>query len=219
MPPPPSDPLPTDLRADPRVPSHRRTIDLEVFDGVDDIEVVGRLRDERPWAGGTDIIEHVHDMELAVTVRRADVVITSARATMHQFPHAECPGIEAAFAGLVGLSVLRGYNRAIKERFGRNLGCSHLEVLARAIGPVVVQGISSSALRLTDSEKTAAALSEAGASWYADSCHIWATQGPGPGMQKLALGWRPGKGPHPIPSVEEIRRSLAAGEGDGAEPA
>ena len=51
---------------------------------------------------GRQSVSTVHDMELRVTVRVADMTITEADAVMHTFPHAECPGIVEAFAGLAG---------------------------------------------------------------------------------------------------------------------
>ena len=62
---------------------------------------------------------------------------------MHAFPHTECPTIETAFAGLVGLSVARGYTREVQARFGGPRGCTHLEHLARSLGPVVIQAVTS----------------------------------------------------------------------------
>ena len=62
---------------------------------------------------------------------------------MHAFPHTECPTIEAAFAGLVGLNVARGYTREVQTRFGGPRGCTHLEHLARSLGPVVIQAVTS----------------------------------------------------------------------------
>ena len=76
---------------------------------------------------------------------------------MGTFPHAECPSIEGVFGDLVGLSVSRGYTNAVQTRFGRERGCSHIEFLARALGPVVIQAITSSAamrLELGDGEQT-----------------------------------------------------------------
>jgi hypothetical protein len=181
-------------------------MEFDVFEGEGTFEVVGRLRDDRPWAAGTGSVEHVHDMTLRVTVRRSDMTIVAARAEMRRFPHAECTGIEAAFRGLVGLNVARGYSRAVQERFGRSLGCTHLEFLARAIGPVVVQAVASSATRLRDPARTREALADSGTRWFADTCHVWATEPPGPGMQKVALGWRPGTDRYPAPSVAEVRR-------------
>lgn len=190
------------------VPTHRRSITFQVFETDDAFRVVGELRDDRPWAHGTRWVEHVHHMELEVTVRRSDLTITRAQARMHRAPHAECPDIEKDFGDLVGMSVARGYTKAVQARFGRTRGCTHLEVLARTLGPVVVQAVASSAARLQDPERTQEAMSAAGSTWFADSCHVWDTKGPGPGMQKVALGWRPGVGVYPTPRVEEYRRSI-----------
>ena len=194
------------------MPTHRRRIEFEVFEDERFLEVVGRLRDDRPWAVGTDRVARVHDMTLRVVVRRADLVITEARAEMRRFPHAECRAIEAAFGGLVGLSVARGYTRAVQARFGRALGCTHLEFLARAVGPVVIQAVPSSAARRAERTGAPAMMADAGA-WLADSCHVWASDGPGP--EKLALGWRPGRGAYPAPSVVELRRAPPGGRPAG----
>lgn len=102
-------------------------MDFEVFEEGDELAVRGRLRDERPWAGEESEYSRVHDMTLEVTAGLPDLRITAARARMERFPHVECPEIEEAFGGLVGLSVARGYYRAVQERFGRSLGCTHLE--------------------------------------------------------------------------------------------
>src|SRR5580704_13208912 len=77
-----------------RTPVHRRSIEFEAYDEGDSLSVTGRLRDERPWAAGSDRVEHVHDIRLAVSVRKEDQTITAATATMVRFPHAECPIIE-----------------------------------------------------------------------------------------------------------------------------
>ena len=126
-------------------PVHRRTITMEVFGRGEYFAVVGTLHDERPWASGDYSPHHLHFMDLGLVVRRADMTIVDAAADMQTFPHAECTDIEPHFRDLIGLSVARGYSSAVQERFGRQRGCSHLEFLARAMGPVVVQGITSSA--------------------------------------------------------------------------
>ncbi len=210
------------------VPLHRRTIEYEAFDAGDSLLVLGRLRDSRPWApdqeamvdgiapaaiaeaGGTDPddmvtpIHAVHDMELRVTVRLDDLTITEAAADMHTFPHFECPGIVDSFSGLVGLSVARGYTRQVQQRFGGPRGCTHLEQLARSLGPVVVQAVTSRrALAVSRGESTDL-LSGTGSPWARDSCHIWAEGGVAD--QKLEAGWKPGRGPYPAPSLESIRR-------------
>ncbi len=187
-------------------PVHRRTIDMQVFERDGHFVVIGTLHDQRPWASEELGPRDLHRMELGIVVRRADLVIVDAVATMGTFPHAECPTIEDAFSDLVGLSVSRGYTSAVQDRFGRQRGCSHLEFLARALGPVVIQAITSSAayrMELGDGEQT---FSEGGMQWLTNTCHLWAEDGIG--LQKVATGWRPGNGEYPAPSLVEIRRSL-----------
>jgi Protein of unknown function (DUF2889) len=207
-------PSPTlaDLRPPPgsdEFPVHRRTITMEVFGRDEHFAVVGTLHDERPWAEGGDGPQHLHVMELGIVVRRADLTIVDAQADMQTFPHVECTAIEPHFSDLVGLSVGRGYTSAVQERFGRERGCSHLEFLARALGPTVIQATTSAAARQTvlggaypDGER--------GLSFLTNTCHVWTPDGPG--AQKVALGWRPGRLGYPAPSAAEVARRLAAGE-------
>jgi hypothetical protein len=183
---------------DEEIPLHRRAIDYRAWTAEDDLVVVGRLTDSRPWAEDGTAVATVHDLELRVRVRTADLTITGASAEMHTFPHTECPTIEAAFAGLVGLNVARGYTREVQTRFGGPRGCTHLEHLARSLGPVVIQAVTSRrALSVSrgESEDLLAGAGGTGSPWARDSCHIWAEGGIAD--QKLAAGWRPGTGPYP----------------------
>ncbi|MHB1584610.1 MAG: DUF2889 domain-containing protein, partial [Acidimicrobiales bacterium] len=198
--------------AAPPEPVHRRTIEIDAFDQPDRFRVVGRLRDERPWAAGMrGQPQFLHDMVLEVEVDRSTLAIVAASADMRRFPHPECRTIEDAFGGLVGLNVARGYNREVQARFGRALGCSHLEFLARAIGPVVVQAMTSTGARdgtrpvpaaAGDGDGTGGAGADpvrSAARWLADTCHLWAVGGVG--EEKLALGWRPGVDGYPSPTL------------------
>jgi hypothetical protein len=192
------------------VPVHRRSIEYEAFevDGV--LTVVGKLRDSRPWAQSPDI-ERVHDMELRVTVRLADFTITDADAVMHTFPHFECPAIVEAFRGLVGLSVARGYTRAVQERFGGVSGCTHLEHLARSLGPVVIQAATSTMARSRTEGRPGLGAAETGTSPLAirNSCHVWAEDGIA--EQKLALGWQPGRDDYPAPALVHFTARASSG--------
>jgi hypothetical protein len=196
-------------------PVHRRTIPMDVFARGEYFVVVGTLHDERPWASGEMGPRHLHEMELALVVRRADMRIVDAAADMRTFPHAECTDIEASFRDLIGLSVARGYTNAVQERFGRERGCSHLEFLARAIGPVVVQGVTSAAAWRAEKGDGEHPMREGGFAFLANTCHLWVEDGPGP--QKVATGWRPGTLGYPAPRVAEVRRRMAeASEGGPA---
>jgi len=190
------------------VPLHRRSIQYEAFDGGDTLVVVGSLSDSRPWAEDGRSVRTVHDMELRVTVRVADLTITEASAEMRTFPHTECPDITAAFAGLAGLSVTRGYTREVQNRFGGPRGCTHLEQLARSLGPVVVQAVTSRRARSVVQGEAVDLMSGGGSPWARDSCHIWAEDGIAD--QKLAAGWRPGVGPYPAPALVTFRGRGAA---------
>ena len=188
------------------VPLHRRAIDFQCFVDGDDLTVVGRLSDTRPWAAAGPAVSTVHDMELRVRVRQNDMTITGVTVEMHTYPHTECPTIEAAFEGLVGLSVARGYTREVQVRFGGPRGCTHLEHLARSLGPVVVQSITSLRARSVAQGESEDLLSSgmAGSPWARDSCHIWAEGGIAD--QKLAAGWRPGVGSYPSPALVTFLR-------------
>lgn len=199
---------------DATVPTHRRVIEVEAFERDGDFELVAHLRDERPWAQGPATAgaarEMVHEMELRVTVQRPEMVITSAQATMSTIPHPECADIEDAFEGLVGLNVARGYTRAVQERFGRQNGCAHLEFLARALAPVVIQVSGSAKNRAVARGETDASDAPGpllGPEWLTNTCHVWSEGGVG--QQLMELGWRPGPHEYPAPSLVELRRRRA----------
>jgi hypothetical protein len=182
---------------------------MEVFLRHDYFAVVGTLHDERPWAGGSFGPRDLHVMELGVVVRRADLCIVDAAADMKTFPHAECTDIEPSFRDLIGVSVARGYTNAVQERFGRERGCSHLEFLARALGPVIVQSVTSSAAWRVEKGDGQYPARDGGLNFLTNTCHVWAQDGPG--LQKLAMGWQPGKLEYPAPSLAEVRRRMGAG--------
>ena len=191
------------------VPVHRRSLEFEAYDMGPELLVVAKLCDARPWADGTSDVRTVHDMELRVTVGVDDMVVTDAVAHMHAFPHSECPMVVAAFTGLSGLRVSRGFTRQVQERLGGPRGCSHLEQLARALGPVVIQAVTSRRARAVSRGEHGDLLSGGDSPWAANSCHIWAEGGVA--EQKLASGWRPGVGPYPSLPLATIRRTSGSG--------
>jgi hypothetical protein len=187
------------------LPLHRRSIAYEAFDAGDEMRIIGRLQDTRPWAEDGSAVARVHDMELRVTVRIDDMIITESEAVMHTFPHTECPGIIQAFAGLVGLSVARGFTREVQNRFGGPKGCTHLEQLVRSLGPVVIQAVTSRRALAVREGEAPDTFTSTSSPWARNTCHIWAEDGIA--EQKLAAGWRPGVGPYPSPPLESFRRS------------
>ncbi len=185
------------------VPVHVRSIDYRAFrNGADALLVIGTLQDCRPWAAGSEAVERVHDMELRVTVGLDDLVIREADARMHTFPHAECPAIEPVFRGLVGLGVARGYTRAVQQLFGGPAGCSHLEHLARSLGPVVIQAVTSERAMRVATGDAPDLISGTSSPWARNTCHVWADGGVA--LAKLEAGWRPGVGPYPSPPLDSF---------------
>jgi len=185
------------------LPTHRRTVTIEGVDLEGGFELTGTLMDERPWASSPSAVPLLHHLSLTLRIDAATMTITDARAIMHTYPHEECPSIEPAFRSLIGLSIMRGYTRAVQERLGRQCGCSHLEFLARAMGPAAIQLVSSSARRRgvtairPDEEERLD-------SWLVNTCHLWADGGVG--FEKESMNWHPGSDRYPAPSVDELRR-------------
>ncbi|MEI8148065.1 MAG: DUF2889 domain-containing protein [Actinomycetes bacterium] len=185
------------------IPTHRRTIIIESFDTEDSFLINATLTDERPWADGEELVRDVHGMTLDVEVDRRSFVVTNANATMHRTPHMECVAIEPAFRNLIGLSVTRGFNKSVQERLGRQRGCTHLEFLARAIGPVVIQAMASSSSRQGGAAGISRTVKEDSDSWLTNTCHLWATDSIG--ATKIREGWRPGLDGYPARTLVEMR--------------
>jgi hypothetical protein len=180
---------------------HQRSIEYSIREDGALLRATATLLDRRPSAEKESVEERVHSMELRFDVRTADFTIERAEAVMHVFPHVECPGILGAIVSLAGIRIGRGYGRALRERFGGPLGCSHLMELARGVGPVLMQTHRVGASEVDPAQRQ----------WQVDSCHVWVEDGPG--MQKLALGWRPSTTGLPAPSVADLRARAETDDG------
>lgn len=160
-----------------RQPVHVRTIRVEAVQaGPHELEVTGRLLDERPrgrprWTGD-DGGPVIHDMTARLRVRYPDFVITAAEAAMAAHPYTICPEALPPVGGLVGLSVARGFNRAVHERLGRERGCSHLTALILAMAPVVKQGAGAAFRGERDAPRPSDDL------WFINTCQAWREDGP-----------------------------------------
>ena len=159
--------------------AHIRTVRAECRRVADaELEVTGRLVDERPHddAGGGWVDAGqgriVHDMTLTIRVRHPDLVITAVDGRMDHRPYTLCTDAVAPLQQLVGLSVMKGFVRAVNERFGRQLGCAHLTALVHAMAPVVKQGAGAvfhedDAIPRRDEDL-----------WFVNTCQAWRENGP-----------------------------------------
>jgi Protein of unknown function (DUF2889) len=184
-------------------PHHRRTVVIEVGDAAGGlVEVAGRLRDERPWATDALDLPVVHDLGLTVTVSLADFVVQEVHVDFRTYPHAECVDIAAAHQALVGLTLGRGWNAAVRERLGGPAGCTHLRELARSMAPTLLQAAFSARLRQAGRDAPEYREAREMLPLIADTCHVWAVGGVA--EQKLERGWRPGEMLTPIPALAEL---------------
>jgi len=174
---------------------HVRTIQAEVVKvGDDEIEVTGRLVDQRPgeqptWFGVRKD-PTVHDMALTLRVRHPDLMITAASASMQTHPYTICPEAVPRVQQLVGISVRHGFTRAVNERLGRQNGCSHLTALVQAMAPVVRQGAGAAFGNESEMPRPDDGV------WWVNTCHAWRDDGPlmdlvrandGPGMRQISV--------------------------------
>lgn len=157
----------------PREPAHVRTLTIEAYRaGTALLEVTGRLVDRRPqgpgvgWFGAVDGTV-IHDMRVSLYVRHPDLVITAVTADMASHPYSLCPDAIDPLQRLVGLSVARGFTRAVNERFGRQLGCAHLTALIQAMAPVVRQAIGPAFLEYEEIPKGSSE------TWFVNTCQAW----------------------------------------------
>ena len=167
-------------------PVHVRMLTMEARRaGAALLEVTGRLVDERPQGAGVGWFGAVngtviHDMRVTLGVRHPDLVITAVAAEMASHPYSLCPDAVEPLQQLVGLSIARGFTRAVNERFGRQLGCAHLTALIQAMAPVVRQAVGPAFLEYEEIPRTGAE------TWFVNTCQAWKEGGLL--HQRLAVG-------------------------------
>jgi hypothetical protein len=124
---------------------HRRRIDMQGYrraDGLFDIEgqlldtkAYGFENEEKGWlAPGTPL----HGMWIRLTIDD-DLVIRACEAASDHTPYAVCPQAAGNFARLAGLRIGPGFNRAVQERVGGVLGCTHLREMLAQMATVAYQ--------------------------------------------------------------------------------
>ncbi|MBI0434254.1 DUF2889 domain-containing protein [Roseomonas sp. KE0001] len=127
-----------------RKPLHRRQIDMHGFereDGLFDIE--GHLTDTKSFPFDSldrrvEPGEALHGMWIRLTID-AEMVIQSCEAATDFSPYAICPQAAPNFARLAGLRIGPGFNRAVQERVGGTVGCTHLREMLAQMATVAFQ--------------------------------------------------------------------------------
>jgi len=173
-------PLPV---ASARKPLHTRSIVCDGFereDGLWDIEA--RMEDIKHYAfdnkfrGKVEPGVPLHEMYLRLTLND-DLIVQDVAAIMDNFPFGSCPNIAVDYRKLIGARIGTGWRRAIKERLGGKLGCTHLTELLPVLATVAIQTMMPLIMKrrrekaeAQDKKKTRPAI--------LDSCHSWASDGP-----------------------------------------
>ncbi len=117
-------------------------------DGLLDID--GRFIDTRPFdyesefRGPCTSGSALHHMQLRLTVDRTRHIVALVSA-MPSTPYDTCPGVNPNFQRLVGLSLARGFRKALRERLGGVEGCTHITALLDTMAAAAVQTFASNA--------------------------------------------------------------------------
>ncbi len=124
-------------------------------DGMFDIE--GHLVDTKSYEfrnahrGTIPPGEPLHEMGLRLTVD-AELVVHAVEAATDHGPFRVCAEITPAFRRLEGLKIGPGFRRAVLERLGGVLGCTHLTELLVPMATVAVQTVFSERARVAPGE-------------------------------------------------------------------
>lgn len=145
-----------------RVPLHCRQITMDGYqrtDGLFDIEA--HLVDTKSYPfdnmdrGTIAPGEALHGMWVRLTVDET-MMIRACEAVSDFTPYDICPKVAANFAALAGVTIGPGFNRAVKERVGGVLGCTHLREVMAQMATVAYQTIGPVQWRRARAEREAA---------------------------------------------------------------
>lgn len=129
----------------PRTLTHTRRIRFAGYrrtDGLWDLEA--HLQDVKPQdyllsSGTRPAGMPVHDMWIRLTVDRRYNVLAACASTDAMPYEGICDAITADYAKVVGLNLMHGFRKALKERFSGVRGCSHLTELLAHFPTVALQ--------------------------------------------------------------------------------
>ena len=133
----------------PREPLHTRSIRVDAYarpDGLWDLDA--ELIDVKAYDFTRDsgavhkAGDPVHHMRLRVTFD-AQFTITAAVAVYEAAPFNEhCSSIAPAYGDLVGMNLIKGFRRAVKERYARTAGCTHISELCSVLPTAAIQALA-----------------------------------------------------------------------------
>ncbi len=163
---------------------HTRSIRADIYardDGLWDVEaelVDTKAREFLLASGVREAGAPIHRMRLVITIDTdLTIVEAEARSIDHPYP-GFCATIEPAYRRLVGLNLLKGFKRAVRERLGGVAGCTHLTELTDVLPTAAVQAFAGEVFKNRDVADDDAATGGAQKPFQLDRCHALATDGP-----------------------------------------
>jgi Protein of unknown function (DUF2889) len=158
--------------------THTRTMAVQVFrrsDGLWDVEA--RLTDKKAKdfklvSGLRSASEPVHDMSVCVTINEQFDVL-DANATSFSVPYVGyCEKITPSYSQLIGLNLLKNFNREVRLKFGKTAGCTHITELTAVMPTAAVQAFAGEVKRPSvSSDQTQPNQSSDSPPFYIDGCH------------------------------------------------
>lgn len=128
---------------------HLRKIDMRGYKRSDGLfEVEGRVTDTKPYDlpaldGGRPVLadEPIHDMGVRL-VYDEQLVVRAVSTFTDSAPYAACPEGGRALQTLVGIAMVSGWSKTVRERLAGARSCTHLMELLIPMATVAHQSMS-----------------------------------------------------------------------------
>lgn len=170
---------------------HTRAYEVRAFKvSPTEFMLRGAVRDHKP--AGLYVVDDpevltIHHMVLELRIAYPNFEILEVNTSFHEFPSSDCPSIVPKYQLLVGQSVMRGFNKFVRDNFGGPRGCTHTTALLTAMGPVATQvgwsmrvsnsGGFRSEIPADADPETVRRMREAGLASNLNTCHVWHEDG------------------------------------------
>lgn len=83
-------------------------------------------RDEKEWVVTSHLVDDAHDITTEVDVAVPELTITDARINFKRYPIDVCPMVEKNVRRIIGLNLLKNYNRRSLFVFLGSKGCGNV---------------------------------------------------------------------------------------------
>jgi hypothetical protein len=158
---------------------HTRSIRIETF-SVDEGRVIveGTLEDTRYHPIYTIAKQRreagkVHGMVVRLLLGGMPTEILDAEAEMPTVPMEGCTQATDSVRALIGLPIVYGFSKAVKDRLAGPAGCNHLTSLILTMGSAAVQGMAAHRGRAPAQPEAREVMLE----YVKDSCCVWRSDG------------------------------------------